>query len=309
MGVRREGFGWLRSSDQASLVARAGRVDLSLKGTTIESNVVGYNKVCELEDFSDETLVRYIREIYPHHVAASPSFPAGHEARKLWEVAQASRTLTELGALHDRAEILGVAAGLEATIFWTTNHARRVFATDLYAEPGGWEDFAPRSMLTNPGEHSPCPWRERRLVVQHMNALDLRYEDHSFDGVFCSSSIEHFGALPDVRRALAEMCRVLKPGGVATLSTEFRIAGPGPGLPGTLIFDGDELLNLIVKPFPWELVEPLDLRISQPTLATETRVSDFCAGDCRHPHIVLAENDVVFTSVHLALRKSLGEAD
>jgi hypothetical protein len=31
-----------------------------------------------------------------------------------------------------------------------------------------------RSMFLTPGEHAPCAWNERRLVVQHMNALDLR---------------------------------------------------------------------------------------------------------------------------------------
>ena len=269
--------------------------------------MVGCNKLCELEDFRDHTLRRYMREIFAREVAILPSFPDGEEARKNWEVAQAARALSELGALHEHAELLGVAAGTEATIFWATNHTRRVFATDLYLEAGGWEEDAPRSMLTEPGTYAHCPWNERRLIVQHMNALDLRYDDGSFDGVFCTSSIEHFGAEAHVRQALAEMWRVLKPGGIATLTTEFRLGGPAQSLPGTLLFDARDLDDIIVRPLEWELVEPLDLTISEQTLATAVNVADFVAGKApRIPHIVLIEQGVIFTSVHLALRKSGG---
>jgi SAM-dependent methyltransferase len=265
---------------------------------------VGYNKLCDLADFGDKTVGRYIREIHPRRAALSPSFPVGREVRKDWEVAQAARALTDFGALHEQAEIVGVAAGTEATIFWATNYARRVFATDLYLGAGGWEGDAPRSMMTEPGLHATCRWREDRLVVEHMNALALSYDDERFDGVFCSSSIEHFGDKSDVRQALAEIWRVLKPGGVVSLSTEYRLRGPPPGLRGTLIFDAAELEEIIVRPLAWELVEPIDLHISERTLSTAVSVSEFLAGKAPGaPHIVLHEQGIWFTSVHLALVK------
>jgi SAM-dependent methyltransferase len=266
---------------------------------------LGYNKLCEIEDFGDETLSRHARELFPRNADGLMSFQVGQEHRKHWELAQATRALVDFGATHSRAEILGVGAGTESTIFWATNHARRVFATDLYLDDDGWEDTAPVSMLRTPGDHAFCDWNERRLVVQHMNALELRYEDACFDGVFCSSSLEHFGDTEDVHQALGEMWRVLRPGGVATLSTEYRLRGPGPGIPGTLMFDALELDELIVRAFPWKLVEPLDLSMSEQTLATEVRLADAVAGTAPHfPHIVLSEGDVAFTSVHIALRKS-----
>ena len=246
-----------------------------------------------------------MREISPRDADAFPSFPIGREHRKYWEYAQAARTLTDFGAIHPGAEILGVAAGTEATIFWATNHVRRVFATDIYLNPGTWESDAPHSMLLAPGEHAPGAWDERRLVVQHMDALELRYEDGSFDGVFSSSSIEHFGEWHDVRRALAEVWRVLKPGGIATISTEFRLRGRGPGFPGALVFDAAELEEVIIRPLPWELVEPLDLKVSKSTLATEVSLADKLAGTAPDfPHIVVRQDKILFTSVHLALRKS-----
>lgn len=265
--------------------------------------MLGYCKLCELEDFRDEALDPYLRE-------TSGEIPRGREHRKQWEIAQAARALTELGATGPQAELLGVAAGIEPTLFWLTRHARRVFASDLYFDAGQWQGEAERLMLATPGRpgwDASRDWNPRRLVVQHMDATELRYEDDSFDGVFCTSSIEHFG--DGLQTALTEMHRVLKPGAIVSLSTEYRLAGPGPGVPGLLIFDERALLEQVVSACDWALVEPLDLTISESTLATESSleeaVADARAGrEARLPHIVLRVEDYLFTSVHIALRKA-----
>lgn len=262
-----------------------------------------YSKLCELEDFMRPELQRHIREIMPGVCRDIPSYPRGREHRKLWEVAMAARTLTDLGVVRPDAEVLGVGAGDEATLYWLTTRVRRVFATDLYLDSGAWTKEASPVMLTDPGRNAPCPWDRRRLVVQHMNALDLQYADDSFDGVFSSSSIEHFGSHGDVKQAAREMQRVLKPGGIATLSTEFRLRGPRPGIPGVLMFDADELRELIIEAADWELVSDLSLEISSDTLATELGYADVLAGRDSLPHIVLCQGSRAWTSVHLALRK------
>jgi SAM-dependent methyltransferase len=266
----------------------------------------GLCKLCELEDFADPSLVTLIRSAFAGRVEHEPTFPSGREYRKLWEVAMTLRAFRDLGLLGT-GKFLGVAAGAEATLFWLTLRARQVVATDLYDE--AWAE-APPTMLTNPAAHATCPWDPRRLVVERMDARELRFEDRSFDGVFSASSIEHFGDYEDVRRALVEMRRVLRPGGVATLSTEFRLDGPGPGLPGTLIFDERELLSVLeVGNACWELVEPLDLRLSEATLQTVVDIdeayADVKAGrEWRYPHIVLSHSSgVTWTSVHVVLRR------
>lgn len=52
----------------------------------------------------------------------------------------------------------------------------------------------------------------------HMDALDMNFEDQSFDLVCISNTLHH---LPDVMKALTEMKRVLKPGGLLIVNEMF----------------------------------------------------------------------------------------
>jgi SAM-dependent methyltransferase len=60
--------------------------------------------------------------------------------------------------------------------------------------------------------------QERETVVADMR--ELPFPDGSFDGAISVHSIEH---VPDPERAVAEMRRVLKPGGVAAVATPNRL--------------------------------------------------------------------------------------
>ena len=188
------------------------------------------NRVVNLEDFQEPVVKDAIREIYARQSAESPEFPSGQEHRKQWEVAMAALALADGAVLRPDAEVLGIGAGSEATLFWLTNYVRRVWATDLYADPGSWVDAAPPTMLMNPGSAWDGPWNPRRLVVQHMDACELHYEDETFDGIFSSGSIEHFGSLERIGIAMDEAFRVLKRGGTASFSTEFLISGDPAGV-------------------------------------------------------------------------------
>lgn len=291
------------------------------KQSASAASAIGHNRLCNVEDFADPRLRDVIRDVFDHEIdRLGADFPRGREYRKYWEVAMAVRALVDYGVAHQEAEVLGVGAGNEPTLFWLTNHVRRVFATDIYADESAWNESSHASMLVDPGAHWPFVWNPRRLVVQHMNGLDLKYEDNTFDGVFSSSSIEHFGTLDDVARAAAEICRVLRPGGVASISTEFLLEGPRMGWEGCLMFDLETLRRRIIDPLPWSLVSPLDTAISPATLAAEVPFDEAAGDVARHvaqrgclvfhkltftsyPSIVLRKGDLLWTSVHLCLRK------
>ena len=307
-----------------------------------------YNKICEIEDFIHPDLLPVLRKVYAHElIRFGQDWPKDHEYRKDWEVAMCIRTFQDMGLLRPDAEILGIGAGNEPTIFYLTNHVRRVFATDLYLPDPSvksgrrgirstvrqltatvrgkrrlWSESANMGMFLDPGRYWPGPWNPRRLVVQHMNGLDLKYEDASFDAIFSSSSIEHFGGHNEIRKAMQEMYRVLKPGGLLSLATEYRLAGPSPGLPGILMFDEKELTDLIIGSASWEPVNPFVSSCSPITRAFERPFVELSAAVRKHvarygeilyhkldwqkyPSLGLQQGSLIWTSVHLALRKRI----
>lgn len=281
-----------------------------------------FNKLCDLEDFSDPDLVAIMRDVCAYKEVGLPGFPKGAEHRKDWEVAMAIRAFRDFGVLRPDAIVLGVAAGLEDTVFYLTRHVRQVFSTDRYLSAGEWLPTAPVAMIVDPSFVAPDDFDANRLVVQHMDARYLRYPDNFFDGVFSASSIEHVGDMDDVANAAYEMGRVLKPGGILTLSTELRLSGPpdGIGWPGqTLVFPPEHLRRYVIEASGLEPVDELDLKVSARSRAlgirdlayvVNDRAARAAAGDpvpeyarWDFPHTMLRHWGYEFTSVHLALRK------
>jgi SAM-dependent methyltransferase len=286
---------------------------------------ITFNAVCEFEDFANPDLAATIRDVFRHEVPYfTPEFPKGAEYRKYWEVGMSVLALRQLGSLRPDAEILGVGAGTETTIFYLTNHVRRVFATDLYLSAGRWDQSAPWHMLVSPDRFAPYPFRRDQLVVQHMDGRLLDLPDNTFDCIFSSGSIEHFGSMQSIASSAYEMGRVLKPGGVLTVSTEYRISGPegGDGWDGLRFFSRDALRRYIVEASGLEPVDEFDASLSEATMASQREFSFYAKQSDRalakqgrfprvaeviwseYPHLVLTDKGYVFGSVHLALRKT-----
>lgn len=269
---------------------------------------LAFNKVCEIEDF--ETLSDLIYEIFPDdRDEIKRRDELGGWNRKHWEIAMSVRALRRFGALHDDALILGVGAGTEVTSFYLTNHVKLVFATDLYLDAGEWSSYAPSDMLTNPGKYAPGPFREDHLIVQHMNGCRLKYPDNTFDGIYSSSSIEHFGSLDAIQTAAAEMGRVLKPGGILTLATEYKVIGPARGngwdINNTMIFSQDMIQEVIVSASGLQPVDEIDIHISDDTMKCTRDLMELLeSGIPEHcPNVMIAYKGYIFCSIHLTLRK------
>jgi SAM-dependent methyltransferase len=286
-----------------------------------------YNKLCDLPDFEDPQVRAMLRDI------VAPGYVADEELRrKFWEYAMLGLYLEEVGALHEDADVLSVAAGHEEPLYWLTNRVRRVVATDIYGEGSFAVDGreADGSMLTDPGQWAPYPYREERLDVRSMNALELEFPDGTFDVVFSLSSIEHFGQPADIRRAAAEMARVLKPGGHLVIVTEYLVkAHPLDWSPlqATIkvlsrgrrcenatfhkrlmdAFRPRELRRDVIDATGLELVQPFDDRLSPATYENViTWIGDAPmrpATGREYPHILLKGHGSPWTSAFLAFRK------
>lgn len=240
----------------------------------------------------------------PYNAVLTPDNYGTARSRKDWEIQQTLRALTDHGALHADAEILGAGAGVELTTFHISNDVKRVFATDLYLDAGIWNKEAPRDFMMNPSAFSKgMPHHAHRIVAQHADMLHLPYEDASFDGIYSCGSIEHVGSFADVAQAASELGRVLKPGGVLSLCTEWKLAGQGIGWHGVLLFDEQQLHEYIIDPSGCEMMGdfmPGTFATDEPTHSLEEIVRTGLRPD---PERYIQFQDYIFTSVHLCLRK------
>lgn len=217
--------------------------------------------------------------------------------RKAWEYAICVKGLFDLGAVNPFARGLGVAAGYERPLFYLTNFVEQIVATDLYDNP---DHEGQPAMLTTPEKFAWCPWRPERLQVLRMNACELDFPDASFDFCFSLSSIEHFGPRENSIKAMREMARVLKPGGICCIATELILNGNSHDQ----YFTPEEFESIVINAEGFQLVggEP-DLRISRSLVEypLEIGVDDLLVS----PHLVLKEGMVVFTSCFAFLKKFL----
>ena len=156
---------------------------------------------------------------------------------------------------------------IEPIPFYLANKVKHVYATDLYGELEEWNNASPSTFLNNPKKYALFPYKEDALTVLRMDGTKLEFPSETFDIAFSFSSIEHFGGKDHAGalKSLKEIERVLKPGGIAVIATEYIINDK----------DHPDFFNrktiysdLIDKLDSLKLVEPLDLRITTKTLDT-----------------------------------------
>lgn len=236
----------------------------------------------------------------------------GVTRRKGWEIAMALKTLRDLGGTGSDKVIIGIGAGKERTIFELANakDAKMVYATDIYNTPGVWHGWHGSDFVKWPARFSSegVHFDTSRVKAEHADMCQLPYEDNSFDAFFSSGSIEHVGQegtadYAAIAKAASEMGRVLKPGGIGSLSTEWLISGDGWGWDHVRLFDEALLMKHIVEPSGLELVDEPDFEF-EGDLEHFVRLGDIVnRGASDEGYGLLWEHGFLFTSVHLALRK------
>jgi SAM-dependent methyltransferase len=271
-------------------------------------NSAQLNRLCNFEDWDDPALQATMRRVLSNFAKAYPHYPKGIEHRKAWEYAHVLNGLERLGAIRPESMLLSVAGGHEETAYYLTTLVRWVFLVDIYGVGGFSGSEAQTTVLTDPDKFASIPYNRNRLVVQYMNALDLRFEENTFDGVFCMSSIEHFGGVSGAVESLKQMHRVLKPGGIAAITTECVVNGaPVFDQPGLCLFTPAMIEDLTKSVPGLSLVEPVDFTITQRSLQTSypltKAIEDIARGHTEYPHIVVELEGRQFTSIALFFRK------
>jgi len=251
---------------------------------------VALNKLCDLRDWRDPAWRAALLDL-----GYDPDPRRLH--RKEWEFAQTVYGLRRLRRLCPTATALGLGAGTEPIIFFLAARLRKVVATDLYAGEFSEHEADPR-MLRDPEAFSPFSYHRDRLDVRRMDATAIDYPSGSFDIVFALSAYEHFGSRRAQRRCLAEIHRVLRPQGVAVLTTEVILNTWGRH--GDY-FRKEELLNDLIPGSGLRLVgDDFDFATSRATLDALIRLPDEVD---RRPHLVLRRWRTYFTSGSFFLEK------
>lgn len=250
-------------------------------------------QLCELANpakWDNPEWIRLLKSLQlPHHKLAMH--------RKSYEWTQLLFALDRLGAIRDDATVLSVGAGHECVLYWLANHVGSVVATDAYE--GRWQGEGAQEgdarVVERPEDFAPFPYRRDRLKFQRMDGRTLEFPDASFDIVYSLSSIEHFGGFEGARAAMLEMARVLKPGGVLLVATEYVLAG-GPHEEAFSPEGTRALFDLPGCP----LVEPIDEGVWR---RYDHRPVDLRRDINQRPHMVVQIDGTTFTSVFGVCRK------
>lgn len=203
------------------------------------ANAFPLSAVCNPAHWDDPLWQQFLQTMAcntPHTIIAQDVFH-----RKMWEWIQGVAGLVRLGCIRPDAVGLGVAAGHEPVIYWLASRIARVYATDVYQ--GSFHGHEANSdVLQDPDKYATYPYPRERVHFFPMDGTHISFADETVDFIFSFCSIEHFGSRANSRRSLQEMARVLKPGGIAAVSTEVSLNDVGPQ---------EEVFS------PWELYEEL----------------------------------------------------
>lgn len=103
---------------------------------------------------------------------------------------------------------MGAGSGRATVMVLQTRPQATVVALDIYDGYWGINDNTPERLKRN----AAAAGAERRVEVQVGDMREIPFPDASFDGAVSSFAIDHLRR-DDVRRALREAARVLRPGG------------------------------------------------------------------------------------------------
>lgn len=184
-------------------------------------------------------LAHYDREVL--QLLGDPRYPYPVRMRD-WELC---RVLQAMAGTPDNARILDTGSfNTYLGLYLSRIHAR-VTVSDLLGARALKSGL--RRIGLAPAKPTEAPYglwrramRKRGLEVRSIDLTKIAMPDASFDRIISISVVEH---IPDIEKALAEMYRVLAPGGKLLVTTDCS-PEPRPFADGVRYFSEDELKQL-----------------------------------------------------------------
>ena len=215
--------------------------------------------------------------------------------RKYWEYVHSVYGLKQLDCLQPTTKVLALGCGFETPMFYLTNHVEHVFGIDLFE---GIDD--PQAALAQPERYANFAVRPGHITLRKMDGRHLEFEDNAFDIVYSLSSIEHFGGHEAAAQAMREIGRVLKPDGVAVISTELVLNGVQQfGIPNLSFFLISDLYDYVIRPSGLKIIGNIDFSISPEVVAH----APLAAEEKRRPFLAIYMVQTLFASLMLFLKK------
>jgi SAM-dependent methyltransferase len=145
--------------------------------------------------------------------------------------------------------------------------------------------------------------RQLQLPVRQMDATRLNFEDDSFDVIYSFSAFEHF---PNPEAALAEVARVLRPGGAAYIALHLYTSESGIHDPR--IFSG----NRAELPF-WAHLRPQHAHLVEPNAylnkLRHREWEELFARHFPHARLLRYEHDRSWQAAEVAKLRAQGELE
>jgi SAM-dependent methyltransferase len=278
---------------------------------------MNFSKAIDLEDFYSQELKPYLQELAEREMALfAIEKPKIIPDSKNWETAMALHSFDKHDLLKEGNRFAGIGAGTEQLTELLANRGAIVFPVDRYLEQTAWSDVAPGGYMVSVSEYTQTSTNARNIIPVHSDGRVLNLPSDFFDGVYSSGSIEHFGSLDAVEAAAAEIARILKPGGIASISTEFRLDGPEHTRwfdDNCILFTQDLLAKHVVQPSGLIPLGIPDNRPSSKTFETRKCLTDFLSSTKNmrtfedktdaYPNLILYHEGFLFCSVHILLKK------
>lgn len=197
---------------------------------------VPLQKVCDIYDFFHPEIDGFLRDDLR-------STPFG--SRRAWEFATIYRALRLKGKIHREAQGLAMGAGTERLIYAIAPKVAKTLVTDLYLPDSGWVGVRTENPLELVMSKAPWPVDPARIDARAMDMRDLKLPDNTYDFCWSTGAFEHIGVDADFDRHLAEVHRVLKPGGVYAFTTAVVFGDKTLDIPHNHYFHPEHLIDIL----------------------------------------------------------------